>query len=304
MPIISMLEDIGGDLQNQLPITVLVQTKNEALGIEKCLSALKDFSEVIVVDSNSTDGTQEIARAAGATVVTFTWDGKYPKKKQWQLENVDTQNPWVLFIDADEYPTDEFIAEIRNRLDEIGNTRYAAYEVPLEYVFSGKALQHGHRVVKRCLLYKALCGFPVIDDLEAPGMGELEGHYQPTANGAVGRFSSRLLHDDQDPVRTWFDRHNRYSDWEAYLRTNPKVKNAAAKRRSLQGRLFDAVPFKPAVFFVFAYLVKGGFLDGRPGFDYAFALSSYYWQIDLKVREVNRSKNVLPRLPHRGQFTP
>lgn len=278
-------------MRKQLPITVLVQTKNEEHGIEKCLSALADFSEVIVVDSNSTDRTAELARSAGAAVINFTWDGKYPKKKQWQLENVDTKHSWVLFIDADEYPTTELITELHSRLDELGNAKFAAYDVPLEYVFSGKALKYGHRVVKRCLLHKALCRFPEIDDLDAPGMGELEGHYQPTANGRVAKFSARLRHDDQDPVRTWFDRHNRYSDWEAYLRTNPEVKNAAAKRRSLQGRIFDAVPFKPAAFFVFAYLAKAGFLDGRPGFDYAFALSSYYWQIDLKVREAKRFTN-------------
>jgi glycosyltransferase involved in cell wall biosynthesis len=288
-----MLEDLGEDLQNQLPITVLVQTKNEEHGIEKCLSALAAFSEIIVVDSNSTDRTSEIARSAGATVVDFTWNGKYPKKKQWQLENVETKHSWVLFIDADEYPTAELIAEMRNRLDELNQIKFAAYDVPLEYVFSGKALKYGHRVVKRCLVQKALCRFPEIDDLEAPGMGELEGHYQPVASGQVGRFSSRLLHDDQDPIRTWFDRHNRYSDWEAYLRTNPKVKSAAAKRRSLQGRIFDAVPFKPGAFFVFAYIAKAGFLDGRPGFDYAFALSAYYWQIGLKVREAKRFTDAL-----------
>lgn len=275
-------------MSEKLPITVLVQTKNEENGIAKCLAALHDFSEVIVVDSNSTDRTSEMALAAGATVINFSWNGLYPKKKQWQLDNLETQHDWVLFLDADEFPPEELVSELRGRRKELAARTYAAYDVPLEYVFAGKALKHGHRVVKRCLLDRTRCSFPRIDDLEAPGMGELEGHYQPEAQGRTALLQSRLLHDDQDPVKTWFDRHNRYSEWEAYLRTNPKVKSETAKRRSRQGRVFDRVPFKPLFFFIFAYIVRGGFLDGRAGFDYAFALSSYYWQIDLKVRELER----------------
>lgn len=277
-------------MPHKLPITALVQTKNEELGIAKCLSALGDFSEVIVVDSNSADRTQEIARSMNASVVNFTWNQKYPKKKQWQLDNVHTKNRWIIFIDADEFPSSDLIAELWRRQDEMSALKFAAYDVPLEYVFSGRALKHGHRVVKRCLLDSKRCKFPEIDDLDAPGMGELEGHYQPTANGPVGRLDTRLRHHDQDPVRTWFDRHNKYSDWEAFLRTNSAIKLQAAARRSRQGRIFDSVPFKPLVFFVYAFFVKAGFLDGRPGFDYAFALSTYYWQIGLKVRELKAAR--------------
>lgn len=278
-------------MSEKLPITVLVQTKNEENGIAKCLAALHDFAEVIVVDSNSADRTPEIARAGGAEVVNFSWDGKYPKKKQWQLDNVKTKHDWVLFIDADEFASEALVSELRSRRRELAERKYSAYDVPLEYVFAGKALKHGHRVVKRCLLDKSQCSFPTIDDLDAPGMGELEGHYQPAAHGRTASLRSRLLHDDQDPVRTWFDRHNRYSDWEAYLRANPRIKNETAKRRSKQGRIFDRTPFKPLAFFVFSYFVKGGFLDGQAGFDYAFALSAYYWQIELKVRELDRTSD-------------
>lgn len=279
-------------MAEKIPITVLVQTKNEEAGIAKCLAALRDFSEVVVVDSNSTDTTPEIATSMGVMLVNFTWNGIYPKKKQWQLENIETKNDWVMFIDADEFPTPALLAELRSRGGEMAERVFAAYDVPLEYVFAGKTLVHGHRVVKRCLLDRTRCRFVAIDDLDAPGMGELEGHYQPVAEGRTAKLHAKLRHDDQDPVRTWFDRHNRYSDWEAFLRTNPRIQTEAAKRRSAQGKLFDKVPFKPLGFFVFAYFVKAGFLDGRAGLDYAFALSSYYWQIDLKVRELRRNSKV------------
>lgn len=273
---------------NKLPITVLVQTKNEEVGIARCLNSLVDFDEVIVVDSNSSDATSTIAQTMNIPVVNFTWNRSYPKKKQWQLENVETHNDWILFLDADEFPTPELLGSLRRAEEEMKRCKYAAYDIELDYVFSGETLQHGHRVIKRALVNRHLVRFPVIDDLEAPGMGELEGHYQPETVGLVGRLSGRIKHDDQDPVRTWFERHNRYSDWEAFLRTRPGVQKSARERRSLQGRLFDLAPFKPLIFFGYSFILKRGFLDGRAGFDYAFALSSYYWQIGLKVRERKR----------------
>lgn len=271
-----------------IPITVLVQTKNEAVGIGACLSGLTDFSEVIVVDSQSDDGTQEIARSMGAKVVPFEWNGSYPKKKQWQLDTVETRHQWVLFMDADETPSAALIDELRQMFAENRVADFVAFDIDLDYVFAGRKLRFGHRVTKRALVRKGAVEFPVVDDLNAPGMGELEGHYQPLVRGSAGRLAGRILHNDLDPVSSWFARHNRYSDWEAYLRTSD-AQRAVRRNRTLKGRLFDRVPGKPLLFFIYAYFLRGGILDGRAGFDYAFALSSYYWQIGLKVRERSRT---------------
>lgn len=270
-----------------LPITVLVQTKNEAVGIAACLSRLSDFDEVIVVDSDSDDGTPDIVRAHGASVVNFRWNGEYPKKKQWQLENVSVRNHWILFLDADETPTVELIEELRARFSD-GSPDAVAFDIDLDYVFAGTKLRYGHRVRKRCLVRPGRVEFPVMDDLEIPGMGELEGHYQPSARGRVDRLNSRILHNDLDPLASWFSRHNRYSDWEARLRFNRKARGDVRRNRSFQGRLFDRMPLKPLAFFIYSYVLRRGFQDGRAGFDYAFALAGYYWQIELKVRELAR----------------
>ena len=274
--------------REKIAVTVLVQTKNEAVGIAHCLASLTDFDEVVVVDSDSVDGTPDIARDNGARVVNFTWDKKYPKKKQWQLDHVPTRNSWILFLDADETPNSALLEAMRKLPLAEAPHSPSAFDVRLDYVFAGKKLGHGHRVVKRALLNRNRVRFPEMPDLDAPGMGELEGHYQPIADGTVSRIDGRILHDDQDPVRTWFDRHNRYSDWEAFLRTQAAAKGSVAQARSRQGRIFDLVPFKPIVFFGYAYVARAGFLDGRAGFDYAIALATYYWQIELKTRELNR----------------
>lgn len=280
-------------MDRKIPITVLVQTRNEEAGILACIEGLSSFDEVIVVDSNSSDRTCEIAASAGAKIVEFTWNGDYPKKKQWELDNVFTRNEWILFIDADEIPNDHLLSSI-NGIDFENISHVAAFDLKLDYVFNGKILKHGHKVVKRALVHRNRVKFPTINDLASPGMGELEGHYQPEAFGDVNALDGAILHDDKDPIGTWFERHNRYSDWEAYLRINPETKRQIAIYRSKQGRLFDRVPLKPLVFFLYAYLFKQGFRDGRNGFDYAFALSSYYWQIELKtsyMARVNREKN-------------
>ncbi|RNE62602.1 glycosyltransferase family 2 protein [Cryobacterium tepidiphilum] len=271
---------------NELPISVLVQTKNEATGIRHCLESLGAFNEVIVVDSNSDDGTQLIARQLGATVVNFTWNGRYPKKKQWQLDNVRTANEWVLFLDADESPTAELVSELALQFCDGRSPAVVAFDIPLTYHFSGKRLRHGHRVFKRCLVRRDRNHFPEMDDLEIPGMGELEGHYQPTSRGPIGRTTARISHDDKDPIRTWFERHNRYSDWEAHVRAVPERRQSISAAKSRQGKLFDKVPFKPLIFFLYSYILRRGFLDGRAGLDYALALAMYYWQIALKLQEL------------------
>jgi glycosyltransferase involved in cell wall biosynthesis len=269
-----------------LPISVLVLTKNEEAGLAATLAGLREFDQVVVVDSDSTDRTKSIAKAFGAEVVNFTWNGEYPKKKQWALESAGARHSWVLLLDADETPSLQLVAELRKILPELDARKYGAYEIPLEYRFAGKFLKHGHRVIKRPLLDPTRSKHPVIDDLAAPGIREVEGHYQPVVDGPIGRLTGRLLHDDQDPVSSWFERHNRYSDWEAYLFLQRDLRNDIASKRSRNGRVFDKVPFKPAAFFIYSYLARGGFLDGKAGFDYAIALSMYYWQIGVKVREL------------------
>lgn len=86
----------------RVPCSVVVMTKNEELNIAKCLTSVSDFAEVFVVDSGSVDRTCEIAKSIGAAVVPFEWNGKYPKKKQWCLENLPFAYEWALYVDADE----------------------------------------------------------------------------------------------------------------------------------------------------------------------------------------------------------
>src|SRR5437667_8289645 len=97
----------------RVALSVLVPVKNEAANLRDCLASVSFAEEIVVVDSASTDGTTAIAEAVGARVVQFVWNGKFPRKKNWALENIPWQNEWILIVDADERVTPELEWEIR-----------------------------------------------------------------------------------------------------------------------------------------------------------------------------------------------
>lgn len=273
---------------DKIPISVLIQTKNEEQGIATCLSSLSRFEQVVVFDSNSTDRTQEIARSFGCEVVTFTWNGEYPKKKQAMLEWPGTKYNWVLQLDADERPTERLMAFLSSPKFAAEGDCPVAYDLGLDYVFEDRQLRFGHKVFKRALVDRRRVHFPPVDDIGAPGIGEVEGHYQPVADGRVSRLPGSLVHDDRDPLGSWFARHNKYADWEAYLATHPSAASSANRLRSRNGRAFRRVPLKPIVFFIYDLVLRGGALDGRPGLDYAVAQAWYYWLTERKISEKRR----------------
>lgn len=271
-------------MPTRIPATVAVLTKNEELALADCLASVADFNKVYVIDSASTDATKDIAHQMGATVLDFDWDHQYPKKKQWALDHVESDTGWVLLLDADERVTPELSQELAAFLaDEARAGVHGAVDIPLLYEWQGRPLLHGHQVVKRAMVQRDRCRFPVVDDLAVANMWEVEGHYQPQTDRPVWRATAKLYHRDPDPLFDWFARHNRYSDWESYLRRSRHDADVATLRTQ-RGARFARLPGKPIIFFLYAYLLKAGFRDGRAGLDYAIAQSFYYWQIDLKAR--------------------
>jgi glycosyltransferase involved in cell wall biosynthesis len=132
-----------------IPITVVVPTKNEESNLERCLDRLKNFSEVIVVDSSSTDNTPKIAKDRGATYINFKWDGKYPKKRNWLLLNYQLANNWVLFLDADEFVDQAFCHALDSA---VRSDAYKAYWLNYSNYFLGRRLKHGVKQRKLALI--------------------------------------------------------------------------------------------------------------------------------------------------------
>lgn len=269
-----------------IPVSVVVCTRDEEANIAACLGALRRFAQVMVVDSESGDGTVRLALAEGAELIRFRWDGRYPKKKAWCLQHLPFRHPWVLYVDADEVVTAGLAEEIA-RLMRAG-PRHAGYFITGRYVFLGRTLRFGHRNAKLALIDRQRTRFPVCDDLDLPGGWEVEGHYQPIVDGPVGRLRHPMLHADRKPLAAWFDRHNRYSDWEAGLQARGRLaallRHESGRRRWLK-RIFRGLPCRGLAAFLHSYLFRLGFLDGAAGFHFAVARGFYYWQIGLKRRE-------------------
>lgn len=275
-------------MEKPMPIeaTAIILTKNEELHIARAVESAQGFKDILVVDSGSADRTVEIAESLGARVVQFSWNGKYPKKKEWALSQVKTD--WVFYLDADEYFDAMTLEDIHA---VVVDSTASAFEVPLRYFWQGRELKHGHRVSKRIGMRRSRTYWPRPDDLGVKNMWEVEGHYQPQVNvGAVVRGVNAIGHQDEDGLYDYFARHNRYSDWEAHMLL--RGESVSEKSRSRLGRLAVRLPAKPLIFFLYSYVMRAGLLDGRAGLNYALALSFYYWQIGVKLNELKSNSQV------------
>ena len=123
-----------------LPISVCIPVLNEEKNLPGCLESLKGkFSDVVIVDSGSTDATLSIAEKANLTVLSFKWNGAFPKKRNWALQNYSFKHEWVLFLDADERITLAFLDELKSKLD----SKMVGFWLRYDNWFMDRQLHHG-----------------------------------------------------------------------------------------------------------------------------------------------------------------
>jgi hypothetical protein len=118
----------------------------------------------------------------------------------------------------------------------------------------------------------------------------MEVHEHPVLTGTTGEINARLDHRDYRGFEHWLRKHNDYSTWEAHrialLRATGNFGSADLTKRQRQKYGSIGKPWLPIAYFLHMYLVKGGFRDGYPGFAYAFAKAVYFWDIGVKLREL------------------
>jgi len=268
-----------------IPISVIMLTKNEILNVAHSLPPLvQNFDDVHVVDSNSTDNTEETAQNIGAKISQFTWNNQYPKKKQWALDNLPLKHDWVLMIDADEIITDAFINELRGVDFEADG-----YFITSEMIWNDAHLKHGMKNNKLCLFKKSSFHFETVDDLDIDGGWEVEGHYQPVIksniNATIDQIKSPIIHHDHKG--NWQSRHDNYIAWESGMNARNAWPVDPLFKREFVKDLFRGSFLKPYIYFFYGYIIKGGFLDKKPGLDYAFKRFTYNRNI---VRAIPQTK--------------
>jgi len=266
-----------------IPVSVIIVTKNEAGKIGACIDALREFNDIWVVDSGSRDGTSKIATEKNVHVVPFEWNGQYPKKRQWCLNNLLLQNDWVFFVDADEIISDDLSCEIKSRI--LPDMSEAGFFVTGRYRLHDKILRFGLPNKKIALLHRGRMEFPVVDDLDIPGMGEIEGHYQPilktNTNGEhIGTLRTAMFHHALDDERAWAFRHEKYARWESGMnRKNAWPIDPVPWRQAVK-EFLRASSFRAEIVFFVAFILKFGFLDGAAGLYLAKKRYSYLKMIN------------------------
>lgn len=281
----------------KVPVAVLIPIKNEASNLPRCLESVAWAEQIVVVDSQSTDGSIEIAAKHGAEVVQFRFNGTWPKKKNWALEHVPFRHEWVFILDADEVMppgSREEFAEI------VANNGYgkAGYWINRRFMFMGAWLKHAYYPNWNLRLFRHTLGRYERLVQGQTGSGDNEVHEHIIVQGDTGRLKCEMDHYAFPSVAVFVEKHNRYSNWEAQLHLEKGIAGSekglqhghVGWRRRLKG-IASALPFRPTLRFLYVYLVQGGILDGKRGYYFARLHGFYEFLSVAKVRELRYARS-------------
>lgn len=283
-----------------VPVSVLIPVRNEERNVVECIRHLAWAKHVAVIDSQSTDLTVPLAQAMGAEVYQFHYskDG-WPKKKNWALDHVPWPHEWALIMDADEHMTPELAEEVRQVVTgqyPTSNGCGDGYWLNRRFMFMGRWIRHcGYYPSWNVRLFRHAVGrYERIGTLGDTGSGDNEVHeHVVLLTGEAGYLRHDFLHYAYPDLTTWVEKHNRYSTWEAHAmaaKDEGDVKASLlggpiARRRWLKAKT-RRLPFRPTMRFLYSYVLKGGFLDGYPGFVMCRLLAWYDFVSLAKYREM------------------
>ena len=233
------------------PVSVIVPVKNEAENLRRCLPALAWADEVFVVDSQSTDETARVASDHGASVVQFHFNGTYPKKKNWALDNVPFRNDWVLIVDADEVVVPELAEEIARRTA----SRRGGRLLPQHEILLPRPADSPLRLCRgleppplQASSSAATSGCP---SSPAPRRATTRPTSTSSLNGKALRLTHELDHHAYPTIAVWVEKHNRYAVWEAamferFLREPIPASIGRGKRfKRLLKKVYLRLPMRP-----------------------------------------------------------
>lgn len=273
-------------------VSILILTLNEETNLLSCLESVKWSDDIVVLDSFSTDRTPAIATSFGARVIQRQFDN-WAAHQNWAMEHIPFKHEWVFYLDADELMTGELRQEIVAIASHAMNTT-VAYHCGRKNFFMGRWIKHAMPPGLIMRFFR-------------PQRVRFERLVNPTPiiDGAHGYLENQFLHYNfSKGLNEWFDKHNRYSALEALegmklLKGDPRSeasvlsKDAAQRRKALKNLSFR-LPCRPFLKFLYLYVIKRGFLDGRPGLTYCVLQSVYEYMIVLKMQELERKEKGLP----------
>jgi len=272
-------------------ITTIIITLDEERNLRYAIDSVSGWSDILVVDSGSTDRTIEIAESMGARVLHHTFLD-YASQRNWAMENDPFGNEWILFLDADEVIFSELRDEI---IATIANTDCDGFYLKRRFYFMGRWIKYGGQYPAWFLrLFK-----------KGKGVYERNVNEHVNLTGKVGYLRNDFADINRNGVGAWVAKHNRYAEMEALelVRFNQR---RAKKQNDPMARLFGSqaerkrwireyvwnllLPplVRPFCFFLYYYVLRLGLFDGRAGLIYGVLHGFWYhFLIDVKFIELS-----------------
>ena len=280
-----------------LDITTIILTYNEEIHIKRCLDIISPVAkDVFVIDCFSKDRTVEIAQSyANVHVLRHEWPvTKHAGQFNWALENVPITTKWVMRLDADEYPLPDLIEEMQAKIPSLGDD-ITGIVLKRRHIFMGKWVKRGIYPIKLIRIFrygKAMCEQRFMDE----HIQLLEGQYVEFEHD----FCDENIHD----ISRYCHKHVEYAAREAVdlldieldltgtatVDRDRHICTQSEKKRRLKYSYAKKPLFwRSFAYFIYRYFLRGGFLDGKEGFLFAFIQGWWYRTlVDIKILEVRR----------------
>jgi hypothetical protein len=246
---------------NRCPLSVVVIAKNEAARIEACLQSVSWADEIVVVDSDSSDATRDIARRFTSRVYEIPWRGFGPQK---QAAVELATHDWILSVDCDERVTPDLATEICGIL--ASNRPQDAYSVPRRTFLGTKEIRHCGWYPDRTVR---------LFDRRRARFSDQPVHERVIVEGRAAECKGHLLHYSFSGIEPLLSKLNHYSD-------------LSALQMFEEGRKSSFLDFtvRPLFAFVHTYVLRLGFLDGVEGLEIATTTALLTFTKYIKLREL------------------
>lgn len=268
-------------------VSVIIFTLNEEIHLPTCLESLRWCDDIIVVDSYSTDKTQEICRLSGVRFFQNTFEG-FGKQRNWALDNIDIKHDWLLILDADE----RVPLKLANEMQTIAQNapdNVAAYRLRRRFYMWGHWLKYSS-------LYPTwVVRFVHKDRIRYINRGHAETQ---EVQGEIRQMKHDLIDENLKGIDEWFERQNRYSRKEAEYEIQQETKQLVLrnlfardplKRRHILKQIAWKMPGRAFFYFLYSFIWRKGFLDGRAGLNFCIMKAIYQYMIQIKKYDLKNS---------------
>lgn len=272
-------------------LAVVILTYNEEANIAQALESVSGWAdELFILDSGSTDRTQEISRRFGCVIAVNAFEN-YAKQRNHALAKLPIRSEWIIFLDADEWLPPEIKQEITKLL--ASSPVENGFVLNMRMIWMGRWIRRGYYPSWILRLFrhgKARCEDRAVNE-------------RLIVEGATGKLQHDFMHEDRKGVADWIAKHNCYAAREAlelmnarpatgYREIDASLFGTQAQRiRWLRYEVWNRLPplVRPFLYFFYRYVIMGGFLDGKEAFIYHFLQALWYpMLIDIKYLELRR----------------